>query len=419
MRRGEIAVLSILACTIAAIVGSALPAQAVTITPDRDFAGDGRTSLNLPGYDFATDVVIDGNTSYVIGDARLRGSKNDYRMAVAKYGPGGHLDRSFGDHGKKFLLIGRHCRAYSGALAPDGGILVAGWSVTRDAAYVVIAKLRPRGALDRTFSGDGVTRVALKDGAEWPLVESEPDGSIWLTWASVRNYNYDKHVSDLRVMHFTHNGRVDHSFSGDGVRTFDFRRRDFTYFSDVDSTGRLFVTGFANARPKATGVTSVLSVDDKGPAYTRTLAPWAKAGSFPLTVDSDSSDNVVVGMSPYQKKGWGAVRLSTDLRLDHSYGHDGVARHDCRCLSTSGALTSQGLVLVGNDNRDQQRTVVARFNANGRWDRQLGNASYNLFPDWEYWVETEVDASGRLVLAGTVKDQSGDLAIARLEMSPV
>jgi hypothetical protein len=73
---------------------------------------------------------------------------------------------------------------------------------------------------------------------DWPLVESSPDGSIWLGWAAVRGYDYDAHVSDFRVMHFSSRGRVDRSFSGDGSKMFDVARRDYPYFSTVDADGR-------------------------------------------------------------------------------------------------------------------------------------------------------------------------------------
>jgi hypothetical protein len=140
---------------LAAVIGAAavlavvaLPAGAIEVKPDRTFAGDGRTSLNMPGYQYSTDIVVDGSTSYLIGDAPQQGSKNKYRMMITKYGPGGHLDRSFGSHGRAYVLVGDQSRAFGGALAPDGGILVAGWSVDRKAAAVIV-KLRPNGSLDR------------------------------------------------------------------------------------------------------------------------------------------------------------------------------------------------------------------------------------------------------------------------------
>jgi len=402
----------------AALAVVALPASAIEIKPDHTFAGDGRTAMNLPGYEYATDIVIDGNTSYVIGDAPQKGSKHKGRMVVTKYGPGGHVDRSFGSHGRAYVVVGDQSRAFGGALAPDGGILLAGWSVDRKASAVIV-KLRPNGGLDRDFSGDGVSRVVVNQGVEWPLVEVEPDGGIWLGWSSVKKFDYDKHDSDYRVMHFTRGGRIDRSFSDDGVRTFDVRRQDFSYFSTVDSNGRFYLAGLSNRSENGTAVTAVISVSDHAAAHVRTLNPWGNGGSFPLSVDIDGAGQVVMGLSPYNRPGWGAARLSPLLDLDHSYGHSGYARHDCHCKSSSGALTSQGLVLVGNDSGQQQKTVIARFNAKGGWDRQLGNATYNLFPDWEYWIEAEVDAQERLLLAGTVKDQSGDIAIARMTISPV
>lgn len=404
---------------VGAVTTMALPAAAVAIKPDRDFAGDGRTALNLPGYNYATDVVVDGSVSYIIGNTPQGDSRRDYRFVVAKYGPGGRLDRSFGDRGRKYVLVGTQSRAFSGALTPDGGVVVAGWSEGRRSASVVIVKLKANGSLDRDFSGDGVTRIEVNRGVEWPLIEVAPDGSIWLAWSSVKDFDYKTHDSDIRVMHFTRSGRVDRGFSGDGMRVFDFRKRDYTYFSDVDSSGRFYVAGYSTPGGKTAGVTSLLSTSARGRSEARTLSPWDNAGSFPLTIDVDASGDLVLGLSPWNKPGWGAARVSPELKLDRTYGNDGFARHDCRCISTAGVLTADGMVLVGNESVDQKQTVLARFSANGRWDGELGNATYNLFPAWESWVEAELDAAGRLVLAGTVKDQDGDLAIARLKMSPI
>ncbi len=170
---------------------------------------------------------------------------------------------------------------------------------------------------------------------------------------------------------------------------------------------------------RSPALTSVLSISDDGPSHSRTINLWSRAGNSPLTIDVDDvSGRVMLGLTPYEKPGWGGVRLTGDLSLDVTYSNDGVTKHDCRCTSVSGTNTPQGLVLVGNANK-QQKTVVARFAPNGRWDADLGNAEYNLFPDSEYWIETEIDDSGRLVLAGTVKARGSDLATARLTMSPI
>ncbi len=188
---GSVALAIVASSTIAAGAASA-----IEIKPDRGFSGDGRTLLRSPGDDYATDVVVDGNASYIIGSSPLERGSDKSRMVVAKYRAWGALDRSFGNEGRKFIELGRNSQAFSGALAPDGGILISGWSVGKRSAVVVV-KLRPNGSLDRDFSGDGVSRIALRAGVNWPLVEAEPDGSIWLAWASVRNYNYEKHVLRL------------------------------------------------------------------------------------------------------------------------------------------------------------------------------------------------------------------------------
>lgn len=390
---------------------SAETAHAASIVPDRTFSSDGRVALNAKGYDDAADVVVDGDISYVVGSTR-QSQRDDCAFLVAKYGGPGQLIRSFGSRGKKLLTVGNESCAFSGALTPDGGILVAGWSSARKLSVIVV-KLRPTGRLDRSFARNGILKVPVTEGITWPLVDAAPDGSIWLAWAGVKKYDYDAHESDYRVMHFTPRGRVDRTFGGDGLRTFDVSRRDFTYFSTVDADGRFYLVGHSDQSRKSDGATALLSVAAGGRSHVRTIRPWGDRGSFPLTVDVDVDGLVVVGMSPYRGPGWGAARYTSSLELDRTFGRDGYARHDCRCYSSAGTLTPQGLVLVGGTQTRQQKTVLARFTPNGRWDRAMGNDVYDLFPDWEYWVEAEVDSRGRVVLVGSAEGRPSDATIAR------
>lgn len=405
-----------IAIMAATAIALSLPsiATAAPIKPDDTFSGDGRASLNVKGYDHSSDVVIDGNTSYLIGTTR-KSRKSNCAFLIAKYNTNGSLVRSFGNRGKRVMTIGTSSCALSGALTADGGILVAGWSSARKLSVVVV-KLRPSGKLDRGFSRDGILKIPVSEGIGWPLVESAPDGSIWLAWAGVRGYDYDAHISDFRVMRFSSRGRVDRSFGNDGKRTFDLGRRDYTYFSAVDATGRFYLSGYTSRNAKTPGSTALLSIAANGRSKVRTIRPWGDRGSFPLTVDVAANGQIVVGMSPWKGPGWGAVRYSPTLDRDLTYGKDGYARHDCRCYSSSGALTPQGLVLIGNNLRKTAKTAVARFTLDGKWDRDYGNRTFNLFPEWEYWTEAEVDAAGRLVMVGTAKNRTVDAVIARFSV---
>ncbi len=405
---------------LAAVTGVALAlslaptAMAATIEPDTTFSGDGRASLNARGYDSSSDVVVDGDTSYLIGTTR-KSRKSSCAFLIAKYDDQGSLVRSFGNRGKRVMTIGKSSCALSGALASDGGVLVAGWSSSRRLSVVVV-KLRPSGALDRTFARDGILKIPVSEGITWPLVESAPDGSIWLAWAAVRGYDYDAHVSDFRVMRFSSTGRVDRGFGRNGERTFDVGRRDFTYFSAVDANGRFYLTGYTSRSSKVAGGTALLAIAPGGRSTVRTIRPWGDRGSMPLTVDVATDGQIVVGMTPWKGPGWGAARYSPTLERDRSYGRDGYARHDCRCYSTSGALTPQGLILVGGNLKKNARTAVARFTLDGQWDRSYGTQMFDLFPEWEYWVETEADASGRIVMVGTARTRTVDAVIARFSV---
>jgi hypothetical protein len=194
---------------------------------------------------------------------------------------------------------------------------------------------------------------------------------------------------------------------------FDVARRDYPYFSTVDADGRFYLTGYGTRSSKTAGAASLLSISANGRSYQRTVSSWGARGSLPLTVDTAADGQVVLGWTPWKDAGWGAARFSPTLDRDPTYGRDGYAKHSCRCYSSAGTLTPDGLVLVGGTQNKQARTAVARFMPDGDWDQIVGTRWVDLFSGWEYWVEAETDAAGRVVMVGTAKTRTVDAVIAR------
>jgi uncharacterized delta-60 repeat protein len=200
---------------------------------------------------------------------------------VVRYTPGGELDAGFGDGGVTELDVSRDPsgrspyalgRLYSMALQPDGAILVGG-TTGRD---MVLVRLTPGGALDPSFSDDGlvisphdtrrVVEEAISPGAaiaivqqdsgrivaigEYELVALRPDGTLDTHFGSNRRAEIDNTKTTnlgvsaadaavdakgrillaggaeglTAVMRFFSNGRHDPRFAGDGLAHLNLSR---------------------------------------------------------------------------------------------------------------------------------------------------------------------------------------------------
>ena len=77
-------------------------------------------------------------------------------IAVARFLPGGRLDRGFGKGGFSRVRVGPRSRTYSAVIRPQGRILLAGDSGPIDTPRFSLVQLRSTGIVDRSFSHDGI-----------------------------------------------------------------------------------------------------------------------------------------------------------------------------------------------------------------------------------------------------------------------
>jgi uncharacterized delta-60 repeat protein len=178
-------------------------------------------------------VVVGVATSLDSDDAPARD------FSIARLNPDGSLDPSFSGDGKRTVDIGDDV-AYDVAIQPNGKIVVAGSS----SGDFAVARLKPDGSLDRTFSGDGIATAGFSgsngDGAQALALQN--DGRIVLGGGDAQQF---------ALARFTPNGSLDPSFSRDGQLTTDIAPDELWYVPetayDVALEGsRILVAGTAN-----------------------------------------------------------------------------------------------------------------------------------------------------------------------------
>ena len=181
---------------------------------DTSFAGNGKKTINFGGIDKPHAVLVQPNGRIVVaGGGAAAGS-----FCVARLRSNGLLDTTFGTRGKRAIDFGGDEEsAFGAALQPDGKIVLAGDSDFR----VAVARLKPNGSLDTTFSGDGKTLFSWGAIGRATAVLVLPNGKILVAGFS------GPEGGNIQVARLNANGALDTTFGTGGKAPVDFGGDDF------------------------------------------------------------------------------------------------------------------------------------------------------------------------------------------------
>ncbi|MBK7660148.1 MAG: hypothetical protein IPJ28_13850 [Betaproteobacteria bacterium] len=334
------------ACTVAATnaAGTGPPSAAINVVPSPDpdgslDAGFGTAGFSAPIFSDSTlgeslrAIVVDGKRRILVAGSAT--SPTGAVMAVARFEPGGDLDKSFGTDGIQLIeSAGAGSFASGLALMPDGSILIAGNAdVSGDVANFTLGKLLPDGGLDPQFGTDGLVRfrnAASTQGNARTIAYSPATGeAVAAGWGTSESL-------PLKVLV----ARVD-AVSGKPVEAFGDR-------------GLLRVdVGIASAGVMPEGATTGIAVDESGLVY---------ASGF---LDTGTSLDVFL--------------LRADATgLDAAFGSGGVATRDVNAAGTSDVAFSMARDAAGRLNvagyslaAGNINTLLLRFLDDGTLDQEL------------------------------------------------
>jgi len=118
---------------------------------DRSFSGDGSAWVRFRVHTVrAGDPLADRG---IVAGGFAWGYENDSVLALARLGPGGELDSSFGGDGR----VVRHfcCQAFASEIGVDGSGRVVVGGLRGSAGQTSLVRVLPDGRIDTAFSGDG------------------------------------------------------------------------------------------------------------------------------------------------------------------------------------------------------------------------------------------------------------------------
>jgi uncharacterized delta-60 repeat protein len=383
---------------------------------DRSFGGDGTVSTKFPDRGSrANAVAIDGRGRIVAA-----GTGESRFFALARYKRSGHLDRSFGRHGRVITRFGpAHHRvpfqtADAVLIDSRGRIVVAGDAGYSGGSAFALARYKPNGHLDHSFSADG--RVRTFRGLETGALGVAIDSRDRLVAAGIVG---DFPDWDFALARYKRNGARDGSFGTRGKLTTDFGAADVASSVAIDSRNRIVVAGssrehleedFVLARYKRDG-----SPDPSfgtGGAVTTDFGMTDGASS--VAIDAHGRIVAAGTTSDYSPNGsseFALARYDRHGQPDASFGAGGMLTtnfHDGRYDgATSVAIDAHGRIVAAGNTADQpcfgdcagSRFALARYGRHGALDRSFSRNGKVANPHGNA-LSAAIDSRDRIVAAG-------------------
>jgi uncharacterized delta-60 repeat protein len=371
---------------------------------DTTFGSGGKKTVNFGGTDAARAVLVQPNERVVAAGG---GGPASSFCVVRLRSANGTLDPTFGSGGKRVIDFGTDDESvYGAALQPDGKIVLAGDSRLQPA----VVRLKANGALDTSFDGDGRKLFSWGAIGRVTAVVVAPNGKILLGGFS------GPEGGNIQVARLNANGALDPTFGAGGIAAVDFGATEFGEALARQADGRILVagrssaTGAVVARLRATGVLD----PDFGSAGRVTLPGGGSVSA--LLVQPDR--NIVVAGNASGSATMTVTRLKPDGSPDATFGSAGTTTVAFGSLANplgGAARQANGKIVIAGYTQDGEDVAVARLDAGGSLDPSFGTGGKATveFGTATFGNAVALAPNGRIVVAGQ-KTGGDDFAVARL-----
>jgi len=371
---------------------------------DTTFGSGGKKTVNFGGIDAATAVLVQPNGRVIAAGG---GGPASSFCVVRLRSANGTLDPTFGSGGKRVVDLGTDDESVHGAaLQPDGKLVLAGDSRLQPA----VVRLKADGALDTSFDGDGRKLFSWGAIGRVTAVVVAPNGKILLGGFS------GPEGGNIQVARMTAKGALDATFGAGGIATVDFGGTEFGEAMARQADGRILVAGRSSAgggvvaRLRATGVLD----PDFGSDGRVTLPGGGSLNAVLVQPDR----NIVVAGNASGSATMTVTRLRPDGSLDATFGNGGTTTVAFGSLANplGGAVRQpDGKIVIAGYTQDGEDVAIARLNTNGSLDATfgLGGKATVDFGAATFGNAVALAPNGRILVAGQ-KTGGDDFAVARL-----
>lgn len=420
---------------------------------------------------FATSVAIQTDNKIVAAGSLFSGNVDDFDME--RYNADGSIDAGFGTNGRVVTAISPQAdRANDVVLQPDGKIILSGRAALPGLpAHFAVARYTANGALDTSFSGDGieVTQIGINSEIWQSLVQ--PDNKIVAVGTANTN-NGTVNPQDFALVRYdadgagptptvspsitptvsptvsptatptpTPAGNFDNAFGASGKATTNFNvdagfgSNDFIYAVAVQSDGKIVAAGasqrnangalnqFAVARYNQNGT---LDAGFGANGKVTTVVGVGNSEARGVAVQTDGKI-VVAGNASINSNSsaYAVARYNADGSLDSSFGTNGIVLTDLNANSFIDVVRAMqilpdGKILVAGQAQISSSTgsdfAVARYNTTGTLDTSFGTNGVAQvdFSLGDSASALALQADGKIVLAGRDGFNGAEFAFARL-----
>lgn len=205
---------------------------------DTSFSGDGLRTTNFSPTDTASAVAAQANGKITVAGSAEGAGSESFDFALVRYRADGTLDPTFSGDGKLKTSFAFIDRANDLRIQGDGKIVVVGRSAFAGHSFdFVISRYRANGKLDLTFSGDGKQRT------NFGLDEASAEGLIMQPNGRIVVAGYGQSGPKVALARYRPNGNPDRTFSGDGKRTTSFGTVSYGWDVARQADGKIVVAG--------------------------------------------------------------------------------------------------------------------------------------------------------------------------------
>jgi uncharacterized delta-60 repeat protein len=282
-------------------------------------------------------------------------------MATGAAATPGQVDAAFGPAGNGTLLR----PANVAVLVQTGGRIVTVGAVDNT---IFIERQNAAGALDPTFGSHGVSKVVVASGGSAFAATLQPDGKIVL----VGNANGNR---DFLVIRLTANGALDSTFSGDGMTTTSFGGSGSAALGVAIAPGGKIVAAGVNTNKLAIvryTAAGALDTTFGGTGIVQSTFGGSDAQAHGVVVQPDGKI-VVSGTTGSSSGSLIVARYTTTGTLDATFGSGGRVSPASTTIGSGDTLALQGTSVIVAGVVDIAHAGVARFTSTGAIDTTFGS----------------------------------------------
>lgn len=187
---------------------------------DTTFGDTGIVITDLGSWwDEAHEVLIQSDGKIIVAGLSVSETNGKASFSMVRYELDGSVDTTFGVNGVIHTFIQGNAVANSGAIQPDGKIILAGYTLEEYEEDFAVVRYHQDGMVDTTFGINGIVQTDISDNDLSDAAQSiiiEGDGKISLV--GYANYALGEPISNSGMVRYNTNGTLDEDFGVNGVK---------------------------------------------------------------------------------------------------------------------------------------------------------------------------------------------------------